>query len=81
MRLKTLNDLPICPHCRGSVQGNHKCVHFYELKAEAVKYWKDIQEHIENTTKSKTGESAREVMYGTQHFIEHFFNLTKEDLR
>ena len=71
--LKTLKDLDKC-------SDNHEClqdIHLYneELKAEAVKWVKDIK----NSTPS-TSQKKEDIRCFTESFIKHFFNLTEKDL-
>ena len=57
-----------------------------ELKAEAVKYLKDLEEAKSKTHETERyeisdGEMAFQIMEKTQNWIKHFFNLTEEDLK
>ena len=58
----------------------------FDLKKEASKYIKDLEEHISKTkdTVKETitdGEAARMVMKGLIGYIKHTNNLKKSDLK
>ncbi len=63
--LKTLNDFEL------------SCVFKEDLKAESVKYYKDLKEHAEMDLTTTDAQ----IIIGTMRWIKHFFNLTEEDLK
>jgi len=64
-KLKTLKDLRAC-RCAEKEE---------EIRQEAIKWAKDIQEDMDNATYWDA------VSYRKQEWIKHFFNLTEEDLK
>ena len=80
MKLKTLKDLKD----NKPTNYNKNCrvawddfVYVKDLKAEAVKYYKDLQKHA---TMDLTTTDAQ-LIIGAMRWIKHFFNLIEEDLK
>ena len=51
-------------------------VDFEELKAEAIKWVKDIRNSVPSTSKKK-----EDIRCFSESFIKHFFNITEGDLK
>ena len=77
MELKTLKDIEKMG--ANALKLNAVFVEVEELKAEAVKWVKEIR----NQKKPKNMEFRewRSSNYGAEEFIKHFFNLTEGDLK
>ncbi len=89
MKLKTLKDLNWKHYhqckCGDYNEGCLSC-RDRDIKQEAIKYHKDLEEHRIKTHKTGSVEmSDREladlIMDKCQTFIRHFFNITEEDLK
>lgn len=85
--LKTLKDLKKCPQCeRGGEE--YKCIQNYELKQEAIKDIKAIQD-FEKSQADKLWEAltgnkiiySEEAKQGIMNYIKWKFNITEEDLK
>jgi len=89
MKLKTLKDFSEFRF--DYTDEDDPLIHIKELKAEAVKWVKELKEHENNGISDKIGFESYEftkfydwqndTFYQIREWIKHFFNLTEEDLK
>ena len=83
MKLKTLKDLGCLNETHDhKTRGDFCIVRKDDLKAEAIKYVKDMQGFIDrNEGKISIRENDEDAtLRGGIEWIKHFFNITSEDL-
>ncbi len=77
--LKTLKDLKWLDASDFGILEDNDTVLVSELKAEAVKWVKDLRQQLR--PENLEFREWRAGNYAQEEFIKHFFNLTEDDLK